>query len=146
MTSQTLDRISLACEQLEIAMDLFLSGQSYVAALTLAGAAEEILGQALKHRGEENAMQSAYESTSSFHRMLHGKELKWQDFADGENYARNAAKHMRDPSETSITTDLRHAAQWMIVRACSNSDRLGIARTDRMSQFENWFYEYEVGV
>ena len=34
----------------------------------------------------------------------------------------------------------------MIVRACDNSDRLGLPRTARMREFENWFYEHVVGV
>ncbi|MBI3283880.1 MAG: hypothetical protein HYZ65_03385 [Burkholderiales bacterium] len=136
----------MATEQLDTAIEIFLAERSDVAALTLAGAAEEILGQAVKLAGGENAMQQAYEVTAKTHKLLHRTELRWQDFADGENLARNAAKHMRAPEEANVTTDLRRAAQWMIVRACSNYDRLNLERTDRMRVFDNWFYENEVGV
>ena len=146
MPTPTLSRLDLAREQLELAIELFLSGRSDVAALTLAGAAEEVLGQAVKHKGGETAMDSAFETTSHFHRLLHGQELKWKDFADSENEARNAAKHMRNPAEEAITVDMRRAAQWMIVRACGNSDRLDLPRMEGMAVFDNWFYEYEVGV
>jgi hypothetical protein len=37
--------------------------------------------------------------------------------------------------------DLEYAAIWAIVRACNNSNRLGLARTARMLEFDNWFYE-----
>jgi len=41
--------------------------------------------------------------------------------------------------------DLEYAAIWAIVRACNNSNRLGLARTARMLEFDNWFYENVVG-
>ena len=33
----------------------------------------------------------------------------------------------------------------MIVRACRNYDLLGLPRTTKMREFENWFYEHVVG-
>ena len=48
---------SNSIEQLENALSLFLVGKSYVSALTLAGAAEEILGMAAKINGVENSLQ-----------------------------------------------------------------------------------------
>ncbi len=140
------DQIALAAEQLDAAIDLFLSGRSDVSALTLAGAAEEILGRAVKLAGGENAMQEAFAASALTHRHLHHRELKWQDFADGENYARNAAKHLKQEGERDIEVNLRHAAMWMIVRGCANYDRLGLETTDRMREFNNWFFEHEVGV
>jgi len=87
------NQIALAAEQLDVAIQLFLDERSDVSALTLAGAAEEILGNAVKLAGGENAIKRAYEVSALTHRYLHDKELKWQDFADKENCARNAAKH-----------------------------------------------------
>ena len=144
MASSRHDQLALAAEQLDIAIGLFLNEQSYVSALTLAGAAEEILGRALKQVGGETAMQQAYEVSATTHRHLHRKELKWQDFADGENYARNAAKHLLQ--DRAVEADLRRAALWMIARACTNHDRLDRERTERMQEFDHWFYEHEVGL
>jgi hypothetical protein len=140
------DQVALAAEQLDAAIEMFLTQRSDVSALTLAGAAEEILGRAVKRAGGQNAMQQAYEASALTHRYLHRNELKWQDFADGENYARNAAKHLLRDEDRSVVANLQRAAMWMIVRACANYDRLNLERTDRMRDFDNWFYEYEVGV
>ena len=140
------EQIALAAEQLDTAIELFLSERSDVSALTLAGAAEDILGRAVKLAGGENAMQEAYAASALTHRYLHRQELKWQDFADGENYARNASKHLKKEGEKDIEVNLRHAAMWMIVRGCANYDRLGLETTDRMREFDNWFFEHEVGV
>jgi DNA-binding transcriptional LysR family regulator len=47
---------------------------------------------------------------------------------------------------STATLDLEEAAHSMIGRACYNSDQLGLPRTVRMSEFEDWFYEHVVGV
>lgn len=137
-------RVDLAVEELQVAIELFLSGRSDVAALTLAGAAEEILGQAVKLQGGQNALQQHFEIASSVHHARGRTLLKWQTFVDGENYARNAAKHMKEAGQT-MTVDVRRAAQWMIVRAVTNYDCLGLLQTELMLAFGKWFYENEVG-
>lgn len=60
MPTETLNKIDLAIEQLETALFLFLEHKNYVSALTLAGAAEEILGKAAKIKGIENSLQESY--------------------------------------------------------------------------------------
>lgn len=56
MSEQTYARVDLATEQLDMALVLFLEKHSYVSALTLAGAAEEIFGKALAHQGKEYSL------------------------------------------------------------------------------------------
>jgi hypothetical protein len=50
MTTQRCNRIELAHEQLELAVTLFLDAKSYASVITLASAAERVMGQALRHR------------------------------------------------------------------------------------------------
>ena len=52
---------------------------------------------------------------------------------------------MESANEPSVTLDLEEAAYSMIVRACENSDLLGLPRNWKMREFENWFYEHVVG-
>ena len=61
MTDQTYDKLDLATQQLDDAISLFLKRQ-FVSALTLAGAAEEILSKALSHRGEQDSLERKYET------------------------------------------------------------------------------------
>jgi hypothetical protein len=146
MSEKTYQRVDLAIEQLDTALELFLSDRSYTAALTLAGAAEEILGRAISRTGQQNALRYKYDLLNSTHQELHGKSLEWKQFLEGENYARNAAKHMHLLSEDTITTDLQEAALWMLVRACANYRAMDFPRTDRIEAFDNWFYEHVVGI
>jgi hypothetical protein len=144
VADQTYNRVDLATEQLDVALSLFLEKQSLVSALTLAGAAEEILGKALSHGGEKNSLDWKYEAVEPTHIMLHRKPLSKADFISVENRARNAAKHMGAANEPTVTLDLEDAAIWVIVRACDNFDRLNLPRTARMAQFENWFHKHVV--
>jgi len=146
LSEQTYTRVSLAVEQLDLALMLFLDMRSYVSALTLAGAAEEILGRALVIAGKGNTLRQKYESMATFHEALHRAPLKWADFVDGENRARNAVKHLRLAIDETLTVDLEHTALWMIVRACDNFERIGMARTERMFQFDEWFHVNVAGI
>jgi hypothetical protein len=114
--------------------------------LRLAAAAEESLGKALSLSGKQNSLEWKYQEVEPFHTVLHGKPLSKQDLIRDKNRALIAANHMASASEPSVTLDLEDAALWMIVRACENSDRLGLPLTGRMREFEHWFYEHVVGV
>src|SRR5262245_60551046 len=98
---QTYSRIELAVEQLDTALSLFLNKQSLVSALTLAGAAEEILGKALQCRAEQNSLDWKYENTEWWYAKLHKKSLSKKEFAENENRARNAAKHIGSSTDIS---------------------------------------------
>lgn len=146
MTSETHNRIDLAVEQLDVALGLFLEQRSYVAALTLAGAAEEILGKALQFKGAENIVQYRFKALAPVHDVFHREPLVWKDFVNDENHPRNSAKHFDSPTKPTVDLDLENAALWMLVRACANFDRLNLPRTERMHEFNDWFFENVVGI
>ena len=140
---QTYNRIDLAREQLDAALSLFLEGRSLVSALMLAGAADDVLGKALSHSGQQNSLELKYEIMEPIVVMRHQTK---EDFIRDENRALIAVTHMASASDLSVTLDLEEAAYSMIVRACHNSDLLGLPRTLNMRKFENWFYDEVVGV
>jgi len=138
---QTYNKVDLAREQLNVAMSFFLKGRSLVSALTLAGAAEDILGKALSHSGQQNSLELKYEVMEPILTM--GNQTK-ENFIRDENRALNAI--MASATEPSVTLDLEEAASSMIVRACYNYDLLGLPRTAKMREFDSWFYENVIGL
>jgi hypothetical protein len=144
MADQTYDKIDLATEQLDDAISLFLK-KHFGSALVLAGAAEETLSKALSHRGEQDALERKREALEPLNTWLHGRSLSREEFIRDENRALIAITHMESASDLSVTLDLEEAAYSMIVRACEDSDLLGLPRTRKMRHFENWFYEHVVG-
>ena len=142
MADQTYNKLDLATEQRDDAISLFLK-RHFVSALVLAGDAEEILSKTMLHSGEQDAVERKREVLA--HTWLHGKSLSREEFIRDENRALIAITHMESASDLSVTLDLEEAAYSMIVRACEDSDLLGLPRTRKMRHFENWFYEHVVG-
>jgi hypothetical protein len=143
MADQTYNLIDLATQQLNVAISLFLKRRSFVSALTLAGAADEILGKTLSHSGQQNSLELKYETMEPILTMQHQTK---EDFIRDENHALIAVTHMESASDSSVTLDLEEAAYSVIVRACHNHYLLGLPRTAKIREFENWFDEHVTGV
>ena len=146
MAEQTHQRIELAQEQLDVALELFLSKRSLISALTLAGAAEEILGRALKFRGKKTALEYEHSVVAPVEEFLRGKPFALKDLINEKNRVRNAAKHMGAQSETQVVADLEDEGLWMLVRACENYKRLDLEATPRMVEFDDWFHQNVAGI
>jgi hypothetical protein len=146
MTDQIYNKLDLATEQLDVALWFFLKRKRLASALLLAGAADEILSQAVSHRGEQNSLDRRYEVLELLYSILDGRPLSREDFIRDENRALTAVTHMESASDWSVTLDLEDAAYSMIVRACHNYDLLGLRRTANMREFEDWFYEHVIGL
>lgn len=148
MPKEIHNKVDLAVKQLETSLSLFLEGTNYASALTLAGAAEEILGMAVKIKGIENSLQESY-------RIYNDPDLKWlspsrtwSEFTtQGKNKVRNAVKHLSGANDLTFEGDIAaDEALWMLVRAIDNYERLGFGPTELMHKFEEWFYTNVVGI
>jgi hypothetical protein len=145
MPDQTSNSVDLAREILDDAISHFFKGNSFLYALRRARTAEELLSKALSHRGEQDSVDWQREALEPLHAFQYGRSLSREEFIEKENRALIAVTRMESVSEPSVTLDLDEPALWTIVRACDNWDRLGLPRTARMVEFENWFYEHVVG-
>jgi hypothetical protein len=145
MTSQTCNRIDLAHEQLEMALDAFLQRHRFASAITLASAAERVLGQALRHGGKPAVLDWKFEATDFVHTDLHGKGPDKATFAAAENRVSNALRHFHKAEAPDFEADLEEAACWTLVRACENAHRLGLT-VQGFDAFNEWFYEHIVAV
>src|SRR3954447_14293391 len=123
MATPPYSSIQLAVEQLNTAITLFLERGSFVSALTLAGAAEELLGKTLSNADQENSVEWHYEMAGRTRGLLDDVAVSKRDFITLENRARDAAKHHRPGG---LHLDIEDEALWMIVRACDNAGRLDL--------------------
>ena len=136
----TLHRGEVARLQLVEAITLFVA-EKFLAALTLAGAAEEILGKLLVRQSvlpvvKESAQAIAQLREKTGLSVMDGKSEK--ELIDEWNAARNMAKHLMSPESESITLNLCDEAYWMIRRALENAEKLRIS-IENSRDFENWF-------
>ena len=147
MEQITHNKVNLAIEQLEVSLSLFLAGKSYVSALTLAGAAEEILGMAAKIKNIENSLQESYRIYCTPELAWINPSKTWKEFTTtGKNKVKNAVKHVSDVHDLTFQANIQDEALWMLVRATDNYNRLGFKPTNLMHEFDGWFYENIVGI
>jgi len=109
-----LHKKEIARRQIEVAAELFFSERDFLAVVTLAGAAEEILGSLLRREGEPSMIDHLVD--------LDKRQFGGRPFAvlnEEVNGIRNALKHANDPSEDSIEVEAG-AAIAMLSRAVAN--------------------------
>jgi hypothetical protein len=114
MTIKTYKRLSLAENQLETAIGLFVSGGDKFSVITLAGAADVILCQLVLNSGQENftdfmIYQHSDDCLSSQTRAIHGRQINDTLFI-------NDLQHMDADEDVFIVVDVEQfSRQWQIM-------------------------------
>lgn len=137
---ETLSNLEVAHRQIERAIVVFLDDKDYVSALTLAGAAEEILGKLLNKDGKEHWLDSI--SKGALRALGFRKKgfetpeaLKARkEIANIANRYKNRFKHYNDDGTITLLVDV--AAAEMIARAISNYFVLTQRETEMMGRFK----------
>lgn len=123
-----IEKYLAAIHQLDAAIQEYHRGH-IVCAITLAGAAEEILGDICKRRGLKNALTSATES-----REFTGLYPKSKDRRDLLNQTKNALKHAERDDEDFIEID-EHDTYLIIARAIYNLKLLKLEQSPLVRGF-----------
>jgi hypothetical protein len=120
----TYEKLDVGCEQLEVALRLFFEGTQYFAVITLAGAAEELLGAYVKAKGETTSLEELVKDAVLISSALSGSASKPKDIFKIANYPRNASKHMDDGADSQLRVYLKRDAMDLLSRAVDNYYRL----------------------
>lgn len=108
-----LSKIDAAVDQLDWSLKLFLDHQAYVPAITLAGAAEEIIGETLQDKAVFAQLKTKFAAEFSVPEKVISQAYL--------NKTKNWLKHwqgLRD--EETLSVDLESEAVQYIVRALTN--------------------------
>lgn len=138
-----INKTNIALHQIERAILLFLNEKDFICAITLSGAAEEILGTHAKNSGKEPCV----ESQAKLLKNTTLPELKEEEIIHSHlNLARNALKHSRkhpnDTKEENMSLALETEAIALIVRALDNMAKLGIEYSKPMNDFVFWAHTH----
>lgn len=137
---ETLSNLEIAHRQIERSIALYLDDEDFVSALTLAGAAEEILGKLLNEKGKEHWLdgisKGALRALGYRKQELGSSEaLKIKKaIANHTNKYKNSLKHYNSDGTVTLFVDL--AAAEMINRAISNYFDLTHRETGAMGRFK----------
>jgi hypothetical protein len=138
---EILTNLEIAHRQLERSIDLFMRAKDYVSALTLAGAAEEILGKLLHREGRQHwldeILDGAIEALGFVDEDADSPEARKarKDIADLANFYKNRFKHFSEEDKISLAVDVKAAE--MIDRAISNYWALTKRETGAMGRFRD---------
>jgi hypothetical protein len=132
-------KLDVATQQLDTALRLYFGRRDYFSAITLAGAAEEILGVYLKRHKQPNAFDDDLDASLRVYRWLHKEDGSPEWMQESINRVKNAAKHMRGRGDLELICDPRDEAQSILDRAVTNYYRLmsfeDLAETPRIRRF-----------
>ena len=142
------DPIAVGLEQLTVAIDLFIQERSYVSAITLAIAAENIFERALKEKSQSGVLRWEFEFFDQIGQTFpHADENKrFAEFRSSKMIERNFANHgpdNRNPS--SLIRPPQEVAEEAIDRALTNLHCLGLPRPPAADRFQAWMLENVVG-
>ena len=141
LVPKTLSVRSVALSQLRCATKLHAKGE-YVCALTLAGAAEELLGRIADAKGKTPSFDSWANVLQFIERASGGESLSDKEARSEVNRARNLCKHNDSGANRRMRFDPRHESAAMILRAvCNYVGAFDIPPRDRL--LRRWLFSYQ---
>jgi hypothetical protein len=129
-------RLEMGRHQLETAVALYFENRDVYSVITLAGAADELFGKALKFQGQESRVEELSRSVAAIHKRLYGKELDPKKVAERANHARNSLKHWSLDQPVDVEFDLVEESKDMLERGINNFWALYGDLTEPMERFE----------
>lgn len=130
---QKLTNMDIAQIQINRAVLLFLDENDYISSLTLAGAAEEILGGVLRRQGKipaiENIVAGGMDTQKALFGIVSPKKLLFNSL----NEDRNKLKHFNEQEPLHISPG--YSSSRMISRAITNYVEAFSTPTDIMKRF-----------
>jgi hypothetical protein len=133
---ETHNRLEMARQQLETALDLYFNNRDLYSVITLAGAADELFGKALKIQGQESRIEELCRSVAAIYKKLYGEDLDPKMVAERANHARNSLKHWALNQAADVEFDLVEEAKDMLERGINNYWALHGDLTEPMERFE----------
>lgn len=128
----TYTKQELALHQLGRAIQLLLDEDDAICAITLGGAAEEILGDMVKLQGGVSAHQALIDECVTAGHSVHNEEWKSSEFHEMFAYYRNELKHYRQGSDITVTAECAHP---VLDRAIENLHFLRIPESAQVRRY-----------
>lgn len=129
----------IAQVQLVQAIELFVS-EKFLPSITLAGAAEEILGRLIAIQGDDPVIEDAFSEIQRIRDItglsVMGDKSK-KEIINGWNSVKNNLKHHNESENDFIVLNVFDEAYWMIKRALINANKLGVPICNQID-FDNW--------
>jgi hypothetical protein len=118
LATVVLTKLEVAISQLRLSIALFIEGREHISVITLAGAAEEILGKLAASANSMPALNRRAEGARQLYVALWGNDPGDKVFKNLKNKTRNELKHFSSPAPLAIS--LEQECVRMLDRAVEN--------------------------
>jgi hypothetical protein len=135
MTSAVYQKLGIAREYLDAAMQMYLEQQNYFCAIHLAGAALELLDHHLPK--EDRTFGIAWRAQRALHCDETGEEPSDKEINNILNGPKNAIKHMKVEDQT-VTLDPVFEAEWWIECALVIWEKLELRKTPTGWRYQDY--------
>jgi hypothetical protein len=135
MTTAVYQKLDIAGEYLDAAMQMYLEQRDYFCAIHLAGAAAELLDRHLPK--EDRTFGIAQRAQKELHCVETGDEASDKEINEVLNGPKNAIKHTGN-NERTVTLDPVCEAEWWIESALTSWEKLKLRRTPTGWRYQDY--------
>lgn len=136
------DKLIIADEMIEAAIEEFLTYQRYFAALNLAGVAEELYGKYVRIQGGRDIQMEIIEAAGKLEKMYGHPDTPLKEWKNIANHLKNAVKHFDSEKDRYLEFDAEDEAKSMIGDALSNHAKLEREVTPTIKRFYDFGREW----
>jgi hypothetical protein len=137
------DKLDIADEMLDAAINEFLAHQRYIVAINLAAVAEELYGKYIRITG---IVDTQRETINAVVRMTNNPDMKVKDWKNIANNLKNSIKHFDSESDRYIELNAEDEARFMIADALSNRDKLYRPDSPEVIHFCNYARDSAINI
>ena len=139
---ETVDKLNIADEMLDAAIDEFLDRKRYFSAVNLACVAEEIYGKFVRTEGGRDAQHDLINDAIQYSVDGGGPDYTTKEMKAVANHNKNSIKHFDSGADRFIEIDSFDEARLSIATAMENHARAGRTETEAHRRFKEFATEY----
>jgi hypothetical protein len=141
-----IDKLDIADEMLDAAIEEYLDKRRGVVALNLAGVAQELYDKALRINNEQDTMSKIADESFTLCKQSSTSEATLKEFKKIVAHVKNAIKHFDSTVDRYIDFDPNKEARLMIAVALNDKAQLNRSSSDWDKRFKefatiyNWYH------
>lgn len=136
--SNIVDKLEIADQMLESAIEEFLDKRRFHTALNSAGVAAELYAKAIRLQGGTESQRKVLDAAIELMNQWGVPDPSLKALKKIANHMKNGIKHFDSESDRYIELDAEEEAMYMIAEAMSNKEMLGREETSAMSRFSEF--------
>ncbi len=136
-TENGFDKLKIADEIMESAIESYLDQKRYFVALNLAGVAQEIYGKWIRINGGKDLPSQSLDNLEKIHTMS-GDEFNRKKFVRLGNSAKNTIKHFDNANDRYATLEPHFDSYLQLIEAFVEHNRLKRPTTNNIIKLEEY--------